>query len=151
MRRREPLPSLLASFLYILLTAKRPLCLAPALCSVGELKFERGEGRMQDNGGPMAAVFAAPGKYIQGRGAVGRLGDVLEQLGSGKPLMLCDPIVEEIMGGALEGLRGAKRVEFEGECSPEEIDRVTKAASDAFGRQRRAVLEGEARLPAVAP
>jgi glycerol dehydrogenase len=45
-------------------------------------------------------------------------------------LLLCDPIVEEIMGGALEGLRGATRVEFGGECSPEEIDRVTKAASD---------------------
>ena len=78
----------------------------------------------------MAAVFAAPGKYIQGRGAVGRLGEVLEQLGSGKPLLLCDPIVEELMGGTLEGLRGATRVEFGGECSPEEIDRVTKAASD---------------------
>jgi hypothetical protein len=24
---------------------------------------------MQSNGGPMAAVFAAPGKYIQGRSA----------------------------------------------------------------------------------
>ena len=64
---------------------------------------------MQSNGGPMAAVFAAPGKYIQGRDAVGRLGEVLEQLGSSKPLLLCDPIVEEIMGGALEGLRGATR------------------------------------------
>ncbi len=86
---------------------------------------------MQSNGGPMAAVFAAPGKYIQGRGAVGRLGEVLEQLGSAKPLLLCDPIVEELMGGTLEGLRGATRVDFGGECSPEEIDRVTAAASDA--------------------
>jgi glycerol dehydrogenase len=36
---------------------------------------------MQSNGGPMAAVFAAPGKYIQGRRAVGRLDEVLERLG----------------------------------------------------------------------
>jgi glycerol dehydrogenase len=86
---------------------------------------------MQSNGGPMAAVFAAPGKYIQGRGAVGRLGEVLEQLGSGKPLLLCDPIVEELMGATLEGLRGATRIEFGGECSPQEIDRVSAAASDA--------------------
>lgn len=27
-----------------------------------------------DGNGPLAAVFAAPGKYIQGRGAVLRLG-----------------------------------------------------------------------------
>ncbi len=86
---------------------------------------------MQSNDGPMATVFAAPGKYIQGRGATGRLGEVLEQLGSEKPLVLADPVVEEIMGGALEGLAGATRVEFGGECSPEEIDRVAEAASDA--------------------
>ena len=85
---------------------------------------------MQDNGGPMAAVFAAPGKYIQGRGAAGKLDEVLEQLGSEKPLILADPIVEEVMGAALEGLQGVTRVEFGGECSPEEIDRVAEAASD---------------------
>lgn len=39
-------------------------------------------------------------------------------MGSSKPLLLCDPIVEEIMGGALEGLPGATWVEFGGECSP---------------------------------
>jgi glycerol dehydrogenase len=86
---------------------------------------------MQNNGGPMAAVFAAPGKYIQGRGAAGKLGEVLEQLGSEKPLILADPIVEEVMGGSLEGLQGATRVEFGGECSPEEIDRVAATATDA--------------------
>jgi glycerol dehydrogenase len=35
------------------------------------------------------------------------------------------------MGATLEGFGGATRVEFGGECSPQEIDRVTKAASDA--------------------
>ena len=86
---------------------------------------------MQANDGPMATVFAAPGKYIQGRGATGRLGEVLEQLGSEKPLVLADPVVDEIMGDALEGLAGATRVQFGGECSPEEIDRVAGAASEA--------------------
>jgi glycerol dehydrogenase len=72
---------------------------------------------MQANDGPMATVFAAPGKYIQGRGATGKLGEVLEQLGSDKPLVLSDPIVEEIMGGALEGLRG-RRWSNSGESVP---------------------------------
>ena len=63
---------------------------------------------MQVNDGPMAAVFAAPGKYIQGRGAAGKLGEVLGQLGSDKPLLLSDPIVEEIMGGVLEGIQGPR-------------------------------------------
>ena len=38
---------------------------------------------MHENGGrPLAAVFASPGRYIQGAGAVGRIGGVLEELGS---------------------------------------------------------------------
>ena len=40
---------------------------------------------MESNGGPLAAVFAAPGKYIQGRGAVERLDAVLAQLGRPTP------------------------------------------------------------------
>ena len=84
----------------------------------------------KNGGGPLAAVFAAPGKYIQGRGAVSRLGEVLEQLGSGSPLVLGDPIVSEIMGDELDALSGARRIEFSGECSPSEIDRVSKAASE---------------------
>jgi glycerol dehydrogenase-like iron-containing ADH family enzyme len=41
----------------------------------------------EDGGGPLAAVFAAPGRYIQGRGAIGKLGEVLEQLGASKLLI----------------------------------------------------------------
>ena len=57
-----------------------------------------------DASGPLATVFAAPGRYIQGRGAIGRLGEVLEQLKSERPLILRDRIVEEIMGEALGAL-----------------------------------------------
>lgn len=86
---------------------------------------------MHENGGrPLAAVFTSPGRYIQGAGAVGRIGEVLEGLGSGRPLILGDPVVEEIMGGTLDAVPGATRVEFGGECSPEEIDRVAAAASE---------------------
>ncbi len=83
---------------------------------------------MQTNGGPLAAVFAAPGRYVQRRGAVRRLGEVLVQLGSQKPLILRDPIVTEVMGDALEGFSGATHVEFRGESSAEEIDRVAEEA-----------------------
>ncbi len=83
---------------------------------------------METNGGFMTAVFAAPGRYVQGRDAVRRLGEELEQLQSEKPLILRDAVVEDIMGDALEGLEGAFSVDFNGECSPEEIDRVAEEA-----------------------
>jgi glycerol dehydrogenase len=86
---------------------------------------------MHENGGrPLAVVFASPGRYIQGAGAVGRIGGVLEGLGSARPLILGDPIVDEIMGGTLDSIPGATRIRFGGECSPEEIDRVAEAASE---------------------
>ncbi|CAN5864050.1 glycerol dehydrogenase [soil metagenome] len=86
---------------------------------------------MQSNGsGPLASVFGAPGRYVQGRGAIGRLGEILKQLGSEKPLILEDPIVQKVLGDKLANLSGAERVEFGGECSPEEIDRVSGVASD---------------------
>lgn len=86
---------------------------------------------MTDNGVPLATVFAAPGKYIQGRGAISRLGEVLGQLDSNSPLILADPVVPEIMGDALDDVSGATHLEFKGECSPEEIDRVARAASES--------------------
>ena len=68
---------------------------------------------MSENGGrPLAAVFASPGRYIQGAGAVDRIGGVLEQIGSARPLILGDPIVDEIMGDTLDGISGATRVAF---------------------------------------
>jgi glycerol dehydrogenase len=84
---------------------------------------------MAENG-PAAAAFAAPGRYIQGRGAIHRMGEVLEQLGSSKPLILLDPMVKEIVSDALESVSGAFYVDFNGECSPEEIDRVAGEAHD---------------------
>jgi len=86
---------------------------------------------MAENGaGPAAMVFAAPGRYVQGSGAVGRLGEVLEQLGAEKPLVLRDAIVTEVMGDVVEGLAGAFGVDFGGECSPAEIDRIAEVARE---------------------
>jgi glycerol dehydrogenase len=84
---------------------------------------------METNGGPASAAFAAPGRYIQGRGAIERLGGVLEQLGAEKPLILRDAVLKEIVGDDL-GIAGAFYVDFNGECSPEEIDRVAEEARD---------------------
>jgi len=77
------------------------------------------------------AVFAAPGKYIQGRGAIGRLEDTLENLGANIPLILCDPVASQILGDTLDRIPDAVRIEFNGECSPEEIERVSKEASES--------------------
>ena len=65
---------------------------------------------MEDNGStPMAAVFAAPGRYVQGRGAIHGLGETLRNLGSSKPLVLRDAVVaglgqDHALGA--EGLQG---------------------------------------------
>lgn len=75
-------------------------------------------------------VFAAPGRYVQGRGAVGGLGGELGNLGSKKPLVLCDSVVKEAVGDEALDVSGAVHVDFNGECSPGEIDRVAKAAKD---------------------
>lgn len=78
------------------------------------------------------AVFAAPGRYVQGRGAVATLGSELERLKVAKPLILLDPGVRDVIGSAFTALADARVVDFSGECSPGEIDRVAAIASD-FG------------------
>src|SRR5215210_7451701 len=84
---------------------------------------------MTENGaGPAATVFAAPGRYVQGRGAIGGLGEELERLSSERPLILRDGALVEILGDI--SVQGAVTVDFGGECSPEEIDRVAGRAHD---------------------
>ncbi|WP_119070772.1 glycerol dehydrogenase [Rubrobacter indicoceani] len=75
-------------------------------------------------------VFAAPGRYVQGRGAIGKLTEELENLGAAKPLVLCDPVAEGVMPAGSLDVPGAVRVRFGGECSPGEIERVAKEARD---------------------
>jgi glycerol dehydrogenase len=75
------------------------------------------------------AVFAAPGRYVQGRGAVATLGSELERLKVAKPLILFDPAVHDVVGAAFADIHDAEVVDFGGECAPGEIDRVASAAS----------------------
>jgi glycerol dehydrogenase len=84
---------------------------------------------MSSDRAPQLAVFAAPGRYVQGRGAVGTLGSELERLKVGKPLILLDPAVRDVVTPAFGDLQDAEVVDFGGECSPGEIDRVAAVAS----------------------
>ncbi len=76
------------------------------------------------------SVFAAPSRYVQGRGALQTLPAELRRMGSATPLVLVDPAVADQLGGGLEGVSGALTVDFGGECSPGEIERVARAAAD---------------------
>lgn len=79
----------------------------------------------------MTMVFAAPGRYVQGRGAIRNLSEELDRLDSKKPLILLDAIVKEAVGDEALDIAGAINVDFGGECSPGEIERVAEAAKDA--------------------
>lgn len=76
------------------------------------------------------AVFAAPRRYVQGRGALSTLGAELERLNASTPLVLLDPAVEEVTRPAIDALNGPHVVSFGGECSPSEIQRIADAASE---------------------
>jgi glycerol dehydrogenase len=69
-------------------------------------------------------VFAAPPRYVQGQGALDALGDELERLRSARPVVLCDPNVRAALGPRLEAVAGATIVDFNGEASAGEIERV---------------------------
>jgi len=74
-------------------------------------------------------LFLAPERYIQQKGIIKKVGEFIVSFGK-KPLLLADGLVFSIVGEvALDSLKKAglspRFEEFKGECSPEEIDRVT--------------------------
>ncbi len=58
------------------------------------------------------SVFAAPGRYVQGAGALATLSGELQRQGIERPLVLLDPAVEEVTAPALAALGGAEVVRF---------------------------------------
>jgi glycerol dehydrogenase len=91
----------------------------------------RGSDAMKEGGaGPMVTTFASPGRYVQGQGTIRNLAEVLRQVGSGKPLILQDAVVAQVVEGPLSSVADALHVGFAGECSPREIDRVSGLARD---------------------
>jgi len=83
----------------------------------------------------MNAVFIAPRKYVQGRGALREAGTYLKMLGK-RPLLLWDQCVRNIVGDTMRasirqaGLE-AIEVEFGGEATQAERARVTKIARES--------------------
>ncbi|MHC4744950.1 MAG: iron-containing alcohol dehydrogenase, partial [Planctomycetota bacterium] len=76
----------------------------------------------------MHNVLIAPRKYVQGRGALADAGKYFKILGK-KPLLLWDATVKSIVGEALLGsLENAGiepiDVDFKGDCTRKEVDRV---------------------------
>jgi len=79
-------------------------------------------------------VFIGPGRYVQGRGVIGEIGDLLTPLGS-KPLVLWDDTVKSLFGEQVLGSIKAASLDvidvtFEGESTKEEATRVAQLARD---------------------
>jgi len=82
----------------------------------------------------MITTSIFPGRYVQGAGAAQKLGIEMKRFGK-KGYMICDPFVYD---NILQGFRKQMEAEvavtterFEGECSDEEISRLTIAAKNA--------------------
>jgi len=82
----------------------------------------------------MKTVLIAPRKYVQGRGVLMELGDHLKLLGN-KAMVLWDPLVKQIVGETVRASLANSgvdllAVEFTGESSPAERQRVTGIARE---------------------
>jgi glycerol dehydrogenase len=77
-------------------------------------------------------IFGAPGKYIQGQGAVNHIGEIAAGLGQ-SVFLLSDAAVAGTAGPIIEDACAAAKIScnkeiFAGECTQEEIARQTSAA-----------------------
>lgn len=76
-----------------------------------------------------ATIF--PSRYVQGTKAMSALGDELRRIGS-RAALLIDPFVDKAFGAIIEAACKGKlechKIVFGGECSDEEIGRVTQIA-----------------------
>jgi glycerol dehydrogenase len=75
-------------------------------------------------------VFGAPGRYVQGRGVLEQVGAELARVGSPAVLVI-DPVVRSFLGETFErSCRQAslplRMIDFGGEATPEEIDRLER-------------------------
>ena len=79
----------------------------------------------------MSRSFGSPGRYIQRRGEIARLGEHLAPLGR-KPLVLIDAFLfdryAQMLGASLKDGFDTRFEKFGGECSDREIARVTAIA-----------------------
>ncbi len=80
-------------------------------------------------------VLRSPLRYVQGPNALLRMGEQLEMLGIKNPLILASPSAKKVVGPVLDqGLEekkiGYAMIEFGGQCSFKEIERVKNACLD---------------------
>lgn len=82
----------------------------------------------------MISTTIFPGRYVQGYDTMKRLGEEMARFGK-KGLLICDPFVlEKIIPNYISGIQDAVQVEtvqFGGECSEEEIERLAKLVKEA--------------------
>ncbi|OGO31955.1 MAG: glycerol dehydrogenase [Chloroflexi bacterium RBG_16_56_11] len=84
----------------------------------------------------MITTTLFPGRYIQGYGAVKRLGPEVARLGKSAFLIGSNTVFRQILPAFWEELDGCARVvtaKFSGECCDDEIDRLVKLADKAGG------------------
>lgn len=82
----------------------------------------------------MTRIFRAPDSYVQGRGVLENISEYTAELGD-SALLIADDIVLDLVGNRIltnldEAGVDASSVEFQGECSFDEIERVTGEAED---------------------
>ena len=77
-------------------------------------------------------ILGAPSRYVQGPGAVERLGEEVEIAGGGPVAVVIDPVARDLLGARLaEQLPGARLLEFGGECTGAEIAARAAELGDA--------------------
>ncbi|MGE4265377.1 MAG: glycerol dehydrogenase [Desulfovibrio sp.] len=99
----------------------------------------------------MISTTLFPGRYVQGAGALARLGTELARLGK-RHFLICSPSpLERLLPPLLPGLKQAGTVQVERfgrECTDAEIERLLEAAK-AFGAQTICALGGGKTLDAA--
>lgn len=83
----------------------------------------------------MLRTFGAPGRYVQGPGAIDQLGALISAAGR-QPVVIADSVVMDLLGETLRSALGSfadstRFLGFNGECSAAEISRLTVASKDA--------------------
>ncbi len=81
----------------------------------------------------MTMMFLAPGRYVQGAGATGEIGEQAANLGIKKALLIADKIALSVSEQQISGSMKEKGIEvitevFNGECCDKEIDRLAPLA-----------------------
>lgn len=81
-------------------------------------------------------VFGAPRRYLQGKGALGRIGAELKRLADDAVLVI-DPFIDDLYGPQIaascaEAGVALRRLRFGGESSPSEVDRLAAACGDSL-------------------